>query len=44
MDNFQTNVQEWVSLDNNIKKLNPNTLLFLGEKYFIHNKTFFVIF
>ena len=26
---------------NNIKKLNPNTLLFLGEKYFIHNKTFF---
>ena len=25
---------------NNIKKLNPNTLLFLGEKYFIHNKTF----
>ena len=24
-----------------IKKLNPNTLLFLGEKYFIHNKNFF---
>ena len=28
---------------NEIKKLNPNTLLFLGEKYFIHNKNFFRI-
>ena len=31
MDNFQTNVQEWVSLDNNIKKLN-DTLGDLRDK------------